>query len=589
VGISDWFKPKAQPKAQDDKTTEWFRSRIADAKHSDPLALAQACSALDGKASMAFGMVVSPELQSREKLLAEALDALRAALPTMPDEMCVPVFTEIERAGLKVNTAPRRAAFDAAQREEAERVTLWLNEQIDEHARAGKIIELVDACAALRRNSSTTFGKTMPSAIDRGPILENALAALHALMPTFTAAQARHASQVARSVGLAIDLTARLAELKQERAEDVQRAREEGGDEPRNAELEREIAASFDDNGAWTVYADWLQAQGHPRGELMMLQLRDADFEEYLDAHAGVLLGALVDHQNVHDDSGREALWWRNGFIHRAHISINNYTSKTDETVVDILEHLFEHPSGRFLRELAIGVNGENDASLEEICELLGREAPPTLRVLELGAFEREDSDISYFEVGNCAPAWPKLGNLRTLIVKGASMTLGDIDLPSLEHAEFRSGGLWRTTLESISAARWPKLRRLDVWFGDSNYGADTTIDDLATLLAREDLPALTHLGLMNCEFTDAICTALGTAKIMANVETLDLSMGVLSDEGARVLVDSASLWPKLKKLDVSSTFVSDAAIEELRATYAEVVATDMRSDEEDRYVAVGE
>src|SRR5262249_41910603 len=39
-----------------------------------------------------------------------------------------------------------------------------------------------------------------------------------------------------------------------------------------NASLAKRIDSNPDDNDAWVVYADWLQAQGDPRGELAVAQ-----------------------------------------------------------------------------------------------------------------------------------------------------------------------------------------------------------------------------------------------------------------------------------------------------------------------------
>lgn len=44
---------------------------------------------------------------------------------------------------------------------------------------------------------------------------------------------------------------------------------------PRNLELEAAAFASRDDHDAWRVYADWLQAQGDTRGELILLSLHE--------------------------------------------------------------------------------------------------------------------------------------------------------------------------------------------------------------------------------------------------------------------------------------------------------------------------
>src|SRR5262245_58565359 len=75
-------------------------------------------------------------------------------------------------------------------------------------------------------------------------------------------------------------------------------------DATRNAELDEAIAADPYDTSAYAVYADWLQARGDPRGELIALQLAEdakpgdsklvASIGRQLEKHAAVYLGPLA-------------------------------------------------------------------------------------------------------------------------------------------------------------------------------------------------------------------------------------------------------------------------------------------------------
>src|SRR5207244_9921027 len=95
-----------------------------------------------------------------------------------------------------------------------------------------------------------------------------------------------------------------------------------------------------------------------------------------------------------------------------------------------------------------------------------------------------------------------------------------------LQHLELRTGGLSAENARAIATARLPRLRHLDVWYGDPNYNGDATIVEVRALIARTDLPELVELGLMNAAFTDEICGALRDAPLIAQVEKLDLSKG---------------------------------------------------------------
>ena len=101
-----------------------------------------------------------------------------------------------------------------------------------------------------------------------------------------------------------------------------------------------------------------------------------------------------------------------------------------------------------------------NEDDLQDLIDRLVKGAPPTLRKLHFGDFDYAgpsddtaagDTEISWYAIGDLSRLWPAVPRLRKLItqcgssestISGTGMTLGDIDLPELVHAEFRTGGL---------------------------------------------------------------------------------------------------------------------------------------------------
>ena len=172
----------------------------------------------------------------------------------------------------------------------------------------------------------------------------------------------------------------------------------------RNPALEAAIVANPSDRDAYTVFADWLQEQGDPRGELMSLQLgnKDKQAKALIARHADYFLGPLAEHVTVHDEGGnnsishlrttaqekewqktqQEAFLWRNGFIHRVRLSHDSYSDEEfDGETVDILDAVLRHPSGRYVVELAFHSNGDpNESDLQDLIDLLGKKAPATTR-----------------------------------------------------------------------------------------------------------------------------------------------------------------------------------------------------------------
>jgi uncharacterized protein (TIGR02996 family) len=371
----------------------------------------------------------------------------------------------------------------------------------------------------------------------------------------------------------------------------------------RNPDLEDAIEADPFDVSAYMVYADWLQGQGDPRGELISLQLtaetkRDARLAKtaaaLLDKHAGIFLGPLAEHTRTYDGNDRDAFTWRFGFIHAAKLSHSRYTNEDFKgSMAEVLEALLRHPSGRFVTELVFGFNSDpNDDPLDDLIAILARKAPATLRKLHFGDFEYPDeTEMSWYHVGSLGKLWKAVPNLSHLIVQGGEFELGTIDLPALTRAEFRTGGLSAASARAIAKATWPRLEHLEVWYGDDNYGGTATLADAEALLARGDLPRLTSLGLRNTAFTDELCGVLATGRVIPQLTRLDLSMGIMTDEGAAALAAHKAAFTHLAVLDVSNNYLTRAGLASLKGLARSVVSTEQRDDDDPdyRHPSVGE
>ena len=180
---------------------------------------------------------------------------------------------------------------------------------------------------------------------------------------------------------------------------------------------------------------------------------------------------------------------------------------------------------------------------------------------------------------------------LRELRVRGGKVELGKIDLPELRAFTVETGGLPLGAVKSIVNAKWPKLEALEIWFGQDNYGAKGGVKDLKPLLDGEGVPNLRKLGLRNAEFTDALCEVLPEAKVLAQLQELDLSMGTMTDAGAHVLATNPTVFRRLKTLDVSENFLTKEGQKRVATAAQSVISGKQRVpyDEDSRYAAVGE
>ncbi len=576
-----------------DRIAPWIRKTIIERERTkDAHALAKACATLNGHGGTVFGMMISTSLPDVDQLRDEALAALQRLLPELTEQTAEGVFRAIERGQLPIELGAVRARFAAKQQTVLTEALAALRKA----ARDRGPRELAEFWGTLGYQP-VVIGVELPlnaearlaaREVVRQMIEERLLEASDHDWPRVAA--------TIRAWRIPIpDVEARTAEVMGRRARErgVQLARYVDG-EPYHDDLEHAIATAPDDRHTYEVYADWLVEHEHPRGELMALQLRDDPalqpaIDAHLAAHAEMLLGPLVGHQRVHDDSDRPAFTWRRGFIHHARLS--NFCERGDqptESVEEILELLVGHPSGRFLAALDLGFDGEpaDDPLLDAVIQKIAALRPPHLRELLLGDFTYDKWPMSAFDVGSLVPLWGS--PLRKLVVHGATFTLGAIDLPEVERVEIKTGSLQLAELGAIAAARWPRLRFLDVWTGNPNYGGNTTLDDLAPLFARTDLAELTHLGIMNCAYTDELCERIATLPLAHQLRELDLSLGTMSDRGARARAAAAPSRPARASVNVSQSWVTDDGLAALRRAFPTVIATELHRGG-NRFVAVGE
>jgi hypothetical protein len=216
------------------------------------------------------------------------------------------------------------------------------------------------------------------------------------------------------------------------------------------------------------------------------------------------------------------------------------------------------------------------------------------LRALFVGEMTFDECEISWIRHTDITPLLEAYPRLEVLTVRGADgMDLKPVRHEALRELTFESGGLPAGIVRAVGDCDLPALTKLELWLGTENYGGDATTDELAPILAGTRLPALTTLGLRDAEIADQVAAALASAPVVARLEVLDLSLGMLSDVGAAALLAGQPLT-HLRKLDLHHHFISVAVMgrlsEELAMAGVEVDLNDGGDpDDEDRYVAVGE
>ncbi|OIK28307.1 STM4015 family protein [Streptomyces malaysiense] len=260
------------------------------------------------------------------------------------------------------------------------------------------------------------------------------------------------------------------------------------------------------------------------------------------------------------------------------------------------------------VRALVIGPWWEDEYSeLRPVLELILSDAGrfPALRALFLADVTGEECEISWLQLTDVTPVLETFPLLEELAVRGGdSCGLGEepLSLRPVRHEalrvlRFESGGLPAQVVRAVGACELPALERLELWLGVEAYGGDTTVADLAPILAGVHLPALRHLGLQDSEIQDEIAAAVASAPVVAQLESLNLSMGTLTDAGGEALLGGRPLT-HLKRLDLHHHFLGDAMAERIGAALGsagtEVDLSERQvphrwQDEEWRHVAVSE
>ncbi|UUU28792.1 STM4015 family protein [Streptomyces sp. CA-210063] len=282
-------------------------------------------------------------------------------------------------------------------------------------------------------------------------------------------------------------------------------------------------------------------------------------------------------------------------------IAVDSYDS--EEAWEDAFARFLASVDTTEVRALVVGAwSDAYDNGPEDLIKALvaAKDRLPALRALFLGDIVMEECEISWINQGDVDPLLNAFTELEEFGVRGGQ----GLVFPAVRHERLRTltvetGGMPVDAVRGVAESDLPALVHLDLWLGTSEYGGDSEVADLAPILAGTRLPALKYLALRNSEMQDDICAALASAPVVARLDVLDVSMGVLTDDGATALLTGQPLT-HLTTLDLHHNYLSPAIRDRLRdsleaeGVQVDVDADDAESDEEEdgtvwRFVAVGE
>lgn len=257
-------------------------------------------------------------------------------------------------------------------------------------------------------------------------------------------------------------------------------------------------------------------------------------------------------------------------------------------------QFLTEVPVGE-VESLVIGPWGDEmfDDSVQMVLDLIVANAGKLtgLRALFVGEMTYEDCEMSWIKQGSYKGLLEAFPALEVLRIRG----MQDLVIAPFEHAKLRelvieTGGLPLQIVQNLAQSKMPALEHLELWLGDDGYGFDGEASDYQQALTQIVAGcSLRYLGLRNSEIADELAKMLATQDWVGKLETLDLSLGTMGDEGARELLKSAAI-KSLKALNLAHHYISAQMQAQLKALPLVVnLDDDQSADGEDRYVSVAE
>ncbi|MFJ6462918.1 STM4015 family protein [Streptomyces sp. NPDC091387] len=276
-------------------------------------------------------------------------------------------------------------------------------------------------------------------------------------------------------------------------------------------------------------------------------------------------------------------------------------------TFPELWQHFLDTVDTAGVRALLIGPWWQDEYCglapvVEQFASAAGRFTD--LRALFLADVVGEECEVSWLDMCDITPVLDAFPLLEELVVRGGGdsvpseekLRLRPVRHEALRSLRFESGGLPGHVVRAVGACELPALERLEFWLGSAWYGGDATVEDLRPVLAGGGFPRLRHLGLQNSEIQDEIAAAVASAPVVAQLESLALSMGTLGDTGAEALLGGQPLT-HLTSLDLHHHYLGDPLMERFRelfgrsGTHLDLDEADSwdPEDDEPRYVAVSE
>jgi hypothetical protein len=252
----------------------------------------------------------------------------------------------------------------------------------------------------------------------------------------------------------------------------------------------------------------------------------------------------------------------------RIHLGFND-----DVEFPDVVEGLVAAVDTTRIRALILGdwtgseMEADSAAATQPLVERADRF--PALEALFIGDMTADEIEVSWIFQSDPNPVLAAFPALRTFGLRGTTnLTMAPIKHAALQELVLQGGGLPPEVVRAVGASDLPALTDLQLYLGSQWYSGGAAAEDLAPILGGQLFPRLRHLGLVDADNQDDIAAAVAQAPVVAQLETLDLSLGNLSDAGAAALIAGQPL-DHLKKLDLHHHYLTEEMMQRMWAAFS--------------------
>jgi uncharacterized protein (TIGR02996 family) len=315
-----------------------------------------------------------------------------------------------------------------------------------------------------------------------------------------------------------------------------------------------QLHANRRESGVYLAYADWLQSQKDPRGELIVVQhqLAKKPRDAKLLAAERAILTRNPDYflprslRQILEQNAGCSVVWRYGFL--THVKLARRPRDYHDPA-SVLPDLLSHPSAELLESLALGPVGVrgNPHFMACIEKIVASRHP----LLEEVICDRSNGPES--RIGNIVPLFPALPSLKRLVVRGHTVRIA----AQTKHEQVQSISIRadsKLAIAPLVRSKFPRLESLEIEMPDFTL----TPADVATMLDGKRMPSLTRLALRGTQKTRAILDAIIKSAQLPRLTEIVLTDGDLPARSTELALLREKLLAHVRVLEIEGSEEDD-------------------------------